>query len=169
MSAGAAGLVAVALVVSMLFYRDPTQQPLTLLRPDNIVEIRTLTGGGPVPSASVLAELVEAPQRRASDVNWAGARLLRVQLRNDVQLTMQIVPDRRNAWVRVTGDATRSGEGEPLAQAFRRLRTNALYVSGTSAVALLGDLRESPSSTKISTITGIGVKQEHHLAQKKNS
>jgi hypothetical protein len=161
--------VAVALVVSMAVYRDPTREPLTLLRPDNIVEIRSLSGGGRVPTASVLAELAEAPQRPAAGVNWAGARLLRVQLQDDVQLTMQVVPDGGDAWVRVTGDATRSGKGEPLAQAFRRLRTNALHVSGTSALALLGDLRESPLSTNISTITGIGVKQEHDLTPKKNS
>lgn len=151
----------------MVVFRDPNREPLRLLRPENIVEIRSLAGGGPVPTASILTALADAPQRPAADVNWAGARLLSVRLRDEVQLTMQIVPDGRDAWVRITGDAIRPGKGEALARAFRQLSNKALKVSGTSAVALLGDLRESPLSTNISTITGIGVKQEQGLTRKK--
>lgn len=130
--------------------------------------VRALSGSGPLPTASVLAELADAPQGPASGVNWTGARLLRIQLRDGVLVSMQVVPVGRDAWVRLTGDATQSGDAQILARAFRRLRGNALHVSGTSSATLLGDLRESPPSTNLSTITGIGVKPERASLVKKN-
>lgn len=93
---------------------------------------------------------------------------MQIELRDGVRVSMQVVPDGRNALVRITGDAVRPGKSQLLAQAFRRMSGKALHVSEASATALLGDLRESLPSTNISTITGTGGKQEHLLPGEKN-
>ena len=130
--------------------------------------VQALSGGADLPPPSVLADLADAPQSPASTVNWAGARLLQIELRDGVRVSLQVVPDGRNGLVRITGDAVRPGKAQGLARAFRRLSGKALHVSEASATALLGDLRESLPSTNISTITGAGGKREQVLPAKKN-
>ncbi len=160
--------MAVALFAVVLrFWPGKPQDPLVALKPADVVAVRDLSGDGPAPPRKMLAALAVAPRSDGSRINWAHARLIRFEFRSGLTLSLQVVRDRADALVRITADSSAAPDAKARAAAIRTLRGKAFRLSGASAVALLGNLRDSEASTELSTIIGTGAKQEQKFRPKR--
>lgn len=160
--------MAVALFAVVLrFWPGKPQDPLVALKPADVVAVRDLSGDGPAPGREMLAALAAAPRSDGSHINWAHARLIRFEFRSGLTLSLQVVRDHADALVRITADSSAAPDARASAAAIRTLRGKAFRLSGTSAVALLGNLRESEPSTELSTIIGTGAKREQNFQPKR--
>ena len=164
-------LTLVAAVLAIAGVRPvPDADLLGVLQEAAIAVVTPLASSDPPPSRRAIAALRRAKRIADAEVNWAGARMLRVGLRDGTMLSIQIIPSKGGGLARTTTDTPPGSKARVAPLKFIALRLPpklADELLGTGVYGKTGD--ESGRfwvSTELSTAADAGAKQEQKPALK---